>query len=248
MGLCGKPQIVPYLARLAAHCCAKSCVFDSMKRALHACMLLHKLDSSARENPMPEPANSFGPRIPGVFAVLVATIAVHFSSPALADSACLEQPSQPAAEGTRWSLHYDRAKGRKCWILLDASTNGHDAVAAQAQPNAAPTPGPVESLSSQIASLLGNLTGASANVTPQVNGPQTTPAGAPRKLQGNAANASKADNGVRADQKSIGEGNATKRVSPALTQLEREALFEEFLRWQQDQQSPSTLLPAPSSR
>ena len=248
MGLCGKPQIVPYLARLAAHCCAKSCVFDSMKRALHACMLLHKLDSSARENPMPERANSFGPTIPGVFSILVATIAVHFCSPVRAGSTCLEQPSQPAAEGTRWSLHYDRAKGRKCWILVDASTNGHDAAAAQAQPNAAPTPGPVESLSSQIASLLGNLTGASANVTPQVNGPQTTPASVPRKPQGNAANAGKADNGVRADQRSIGDGNATKRVSPALTQLEREALFEEFLRWQQDQQSPSTLLPAPSSR
>src|SRR5260370_41299145 len=112
------------------------------------------------ENLMPERANSFAPTIPGVFSVLVATIGVPFSSPARADSACLEQPSQPAAEGTRWSLHYDRAKGRKCWILVGASTNGHDAAAAQAQPNAAPTPGPVESLSSQIASLLGNLTGA----------------------------------------------------------------------------------------
>jgi hypothetical protein len=165
-----------------------------------------------------------------------------------ADNACIEQPSQPAAEGTRWSLHFDRAKGRKCWILVDASTNGHDAAAAQAQPNAAPTPGPVESLSSQIASLLGNLTGASANVTPQVNGPQTTPASGPRKPQGNAANASKADNGVRADQRSIGEGNATKRVSPALTQLEREALFEEFLRWQESQQMIGTPSPGPAPR
>jgi hypothetical protein len=246
MGLCGKPQIVPYLARLAAHCCAKSCVLDSMKRALRACMLLHKLDSSAREKPMPERVNSFAPRIPGVFAVLATTIAVHFSSPVRADNACIEQPSQPAAEGTRWSLHYDRAKGRKCWILVDASTNGHDAAAAQAQPNAAPTPGPVESLSSQIASLLGNLTGASANVTPQVNGPQTT--SGPRKPQGNAANASKADNGVRADQRSIGEGNATKRVSPALTQLKREALFEDFLRWQESQQIIGTPSPGPAPR
>jgi hypothetical protein len=206
-------------------------------------MLLHKLDSSAREKPMPERVNSLAPRIPGIFAVLVATIAVHFSSPARAD-ACLEHPGQPAAEGTHWSLHYDRAKGRKCWILVDASTNGHDA-AAQTQPNAAPTPGPVESLSSQIASLLGNLTGASANVTPQVNGPQTT--SVPRKPP-NAANAGKADNGVRADQKSVGEGNATKRVSPALTQLEREALFEEFLRWQESQQMIGTPSPGPAPR
>jgi hypothetical protein len=191
---------------------------------------------------MPERANSFAPTFSGVFSVLVATIAVHFCSPVRADSACLEQPSQPAAEGTRWSAHYDRAKGRKCWILVDASTNGHDAAAPQAQPSAAST------LSEQIASLLGNLTGASANVARQPTAPQVGPATAPRKPPGNTANASKADNGVHADQRSIGEGHAVKRVSPVLTQPEREALFEEFLRWQQDQQSPSTLLPAPSSR
>jgi hypothetical protein len=147
-----------------------------------------------------------------------------------------------------WSLHYDHVKGRKCWVLVDASTNGHDAATAQAQRNAAPTPGPVEQLSSQIASLFGNLTGASANVTPQANAPQTTPAGGPRKPQGNAANAGKADNGVRADQRSAGEGNGTKRVSPALTQLEREALFEEFLRWQRNEDTLSTLLSGPASR
>jgi hypothetical protein len=187
---------------------------------------------------MPERANSFAPTIPGVFAVLVATIAVHFCGPVQADSACLEQPTQPAAEGTRWSAHYDRAKGRKCWTLVDASTNGHDP--PQAQPSAASTSAAVETLSSQIASLLGNLTGASANVTPQAGA-----ASLPRKPQGNAANASKTDNGVRADQR--GEGHAVKRVNPALTQPEREALFEEFLRWQENKDALSTLLPGPSS-
>ena len=240
--LCGVAAIAPCLARLAAHYCTKSEVFDSVQRALHADVLLQKLDSSARENPMPERANSFAPTIPGVFSVLVATIAVHFCSPVRADSACLEQPSQPAVEGTRWSAHYDRAKGRKCWILVNASTNGRDAAAPQAQPNAASTSAPVETLSSQIASLLGNLTGASANVTPQASAPQVGPASVPRKPQGNAANASKTDNGVR------GEGHAVKRVSPALTQPERQALFQEFLRWQENQESISTLIPWPPSR
>jgi hypothetical protein len=186
--------------------------------------------------------------IRGVLAVLVATIAVHFESPARADNACIVQPSQPAAEGTRWSLHYDRAKGRKCWVLVDAAKNGHDA-ATQAQSNAAPTPGPVEAFSSQIASLLGNFTGGSANVTPQatapqVNAAQTSPAGAPRKPQVNAANAGKADNGVRADPRS--EGPAMKRAASGLTEREREALFEEFLRWQ-NQENLGTLIPLPSS-
>lgn len=186
---------------------------------------------------MPERANSFARTIHGVFAALVATIAVHCCGPVRADSACLEQPNQPAAEGTRWSAHYDRAKGRKCWILVDASTNGHDA--PQTQPNAASAA--VETLSSQIASLLGSLTGASANVTPSAGA-----ASVPRKLQSNVANASKTDNGVRADQR--GEGHAVKRVNPALTQPEREALFEEFLRWQQNEDALGTLLPGPASR
>jgi hypothetical protein len=97
----------------------------------------------------------------------------------------------------------------------------------------------VQALSSQIASLWGNLTGASANVTTQ--------APVPRKPQGNAANAGKADSSVRADQRSAGDGHAVKRVSPALTQPEREALFEEFLRWQ-EKESVSTLIPWPRSR
>jgi len=196
---------------------------------------------------MPERVNSFAP-IPSVFLVFVATIAVHFCSPAWAESGCIEQPSQPAAEGTRWSAYYDRSKGRRCWVLVDA--NGRDVTALQAQPSAAPTPGPVASLSAQIASLLNNLTGATANAVPQVNAsqgdaPQISPA---RKPQGGAANASKADNGVRADQKSIGEGRAAKRVPPPLTQPEREALFEEFLRWQESRESVSALKPWPSSR
>ena len=58
-------------------------------------------------------------------------------------------------------------------------------------------------------------------------------------------NASKTDNGVRADQRA--EGHAIKRVNPALTQPEREALFEEFLRWRENKDALGTLLPGPSS-
>jgi hypothetical protein len=117
--------------------------------------------------------------------------------------------------------------------------NGYDVTP---QPSGASTPEAVQALSSQIASLWGNLTGASANVTTQAPAPSL-----PRKPQGNAANAGKADSSVRADQRSAGDGHAVKRVSPALTQPEREALFEEFLRWQ-EKESVSTLIPWPRSR
>jgi hypothetical protein len=195
---------------------------------------------------MPERVNSFAPIIPSVCFVAVATIiAVHFLSPARAENACIEQPSQPAPEGTRWSARYDRAKGRKCWFLVDA--NGREVTASRARPGAAPTPAPADSLSSQIASLLNSLTGATEYAAPQGDAPQIGPAAAPRKPRGSGAGASKADNVARADQKSAGEGRTAKRAS-ALTEPEREALFEEFLRWRESQQMTGTASPSPSTR
>jgi len=205
---------------------------------------------------MPKRGNSFAPIIPSLAFAFVATIAVYLCSPVRAETACIEQPSQPAAEGTHWSARYNRAKGRKCWFLVDA--NGHDVTASQIQPNAAPTPAPASSLSplAQITSFLG--LGPTANAAPQANTQQAntpqgdpaqnSPASVPRKRDGNAANAGKNDNGSRAEQKTVGEAHPVKPVSLPLTAEEREALFEEFLRWQENRQSASTLSPWPHSR
>jgi hypothetical protein len=103
----------------------------------------------SKENAMPERVSSFAPSLRCVFLVFVATVGVDFMSPVRAESACIEQPSQRAAEGTRWSARHDRAQGRKCWFVVDA--DGGDIAASQAQPNSAPMPTPVEALSSQIA-------------------------------------------------------------------------------------------------
>jgi hypothetical protein len=200
---------------------------------------------------MPERVNSFASIIPGVSFVFIATLAVHFVSPVRAESACIEEPGQRAAEGTHWIAHYDRAKGRKCWVLVDA--NGRDVTAAPARPSAQPTPSPVDSLSSQIASLLGSLTGAGEAAAPQVNAPQgdapqTGPLRVPRKPRGSGGNAGKGDNGGRAEEKGAGEGRAMKRVASPLTEPEREELFEEFLRWREIQRTISAPSPSPSSR
>ncbi len=200
---------------------------------------------------MPERVNSFDPIFRSVSFAFIATIAVHFASPARGESACIEQPSQKAAEGTHWTAHYDRAKGRRCWLLVDA--NGRDVTALQAQSSAAPTPSPVDALSSQIASLLGSLTTAAESAAPQVNAPpgdapQTAPLRTPRKPRGNGVNAGKADNAIRAEEKGAGEGRTAKHVSAPLTEPERVELFEEFLRWREIQQTVSEPGGSPSSR
>src|SRR5215472_6780451 len=181
---------------------------------------------------MPKRVNSsvpmipFVPLIPSAFFVVVALgFIVCNYSPARADNTCLEQPNQPATDGARWHLRYDRTKGRKCWVLVEAAATGRDATAPQGQPSAAST------FSSQLAALFGNLTGASPDVSAQSNAPQGNATSAPRKTQGNAANTNKPENGARADQRDNGERHAVKRAAQPLTEPEREALFEEFLRW-----------------
>jgi hypothetical protein len=187
---------------------------------------------------MPERVNSFAPILACVFVVFLGTVAVDFVSPVRAESVCIERPSQRAAQGTHWIARYDRANGTKCWFLVDA--NGLDVTPSQAQPSSAPTPAPVDGLPSQIAAFLGGLTGATENATPQVSAPQAdapqTPVRAAHKPRGSGANVNRADDGMRAEQNGAAkERGGVKRVSRSLTEPEREALFEEFLRWQEIQ-------------
>src|SRR6202030_4286091 len=143
-----------------------------MPGGCHACLRTPVLAVSlsslrARENLMPKRVNSFVPMIlavpliPTLFFIVVvlafvATTVVFTYGSARADSACIEQPSQPAAEGARWYLRYDRAKGRKCWFLQDATTNVRDVATPQGQTSAAAAP----TLSSRLAEVVGGLAGS----------------------------------------------------------------------------------------
>jgi hypothetical protein len=186
------------------------------------------------------------PLIPALFFVVVvltfvATIVAFTYGSARADSACIEQPTQPAAEGARWYLRYDRAKGRKCWFLGIATTNARDVTTPQGQTSAAAAP----TLASRLAELFGGLAGSSANVAPQGNAGPNNLTTAPRKTQGNSPNTAKPNNSVRTDQRDIVEGHVEKRAPPVLTQPERNALFEEFLRWHESQQNINRPNPSP---
>jgi hypothetical protein len=189
---------------------------------------------------MPERANSFVPRRPAsLFVFVFVAISAPVHTPARADSMCIEQPSQQAPEGTRWSARYDRPKARKCWFLVDG--NGRDVTALLTQPGGATTQDPLQALSSQLAALFGNSTAAPTSAEPQGAAPQSSPANAPRKPQGITTGANKTDNGVRTDQRNASDGHGAKHTSPGLTEPERNALFEEFMRWQEAQQGMNAL-------
>lgn len=189
-----------------------------MERVLPAIIPPRKPRSSATETPMSRRARLSGPMKSGVVCVLLAAAAGGLVSPARAE--CILQPNQQAPEGAHWSLHYDHDKNRRCWILVDGA--GHDLSAPQQEPAAS-------SGLSSLQSFFGNLTGGGSS--PQQ---EATPATPPRKPQPVA----RVDRPVRTEPKS--------EAHPAgldMTSGQRDALFEEFLRWRESQQITGAAKP-----
>ncbi len=205
------------------------------RTCLVSLLLLRELLSCARRTPMPPRAASYAPVLSGVVCALLAADAINFRTPALAVSACAGQSAQQAPQGARWVLRRERVGGRKCWLLVDAY--GREVPGTQVQPNAASMP----SLSSQLLALFGYTTEA-PNATPQSSEPPL-PHSATRFHRPQARVAR--DNRGRGDQTSPREGH---KGPGGLSQSDREALFEEFLRWHENQEMMRTLSPPPSSR
>jgi hypothetical protein len=152
----------------------------------------------------------------GVVCVLLAIVATGFDSSAYA--ACILQPNQQAPEGAHWSLHTDSVTNRRCWILVDSS--GRDISTPQEQ-----------SAVSSLQSFLSKLTGSPPAPTSQ-EAPASPAANPPRKPQPHVATVNRAaDQPVRTEQKS-----ETHPARHEMTPGERDALFEEFLRWHESQQ------------
>jgi hypothetical protein len=167
--------------------------------------------------------------------MLLATVLTAAVAPgAQAQAACLTQPNRQAPEGMHWSLHYDRGKNQRCWVLVDGT-------GAAPQPQAQPA---ASSGLSTLQAIFGNFTavqlapGQAAPTAPAAN-PARKPA-APR-----IANAGKPEHpAVRTDPK--GDPKAEPKADPAshqMSQPERDKLFEEFLRWHESQKITGTNAP-----
>jgi hypothetical protein len=159
-------------------------------------------------------------------------------SRSLAAPDCIAQPAVPA-NGGHWHYRLDRASNRKCWYLLEPAANPQRGEIPQQQPAFQVAQRP--SFSSFFSSLAG-LSSASLPASPPDS---MSPAarGMPIALP----QASKSDDAVRAKPRRHADAKASKvdrQVSrrpskpvdePRLAspnQAERDALFQEFLRWQ----------------
>jgi hypothetical protein len=184
---------------------------------------------------MPRRAHSSGPMLSGV--ALLAIVAAGMDSPAQAE--CVAQLNQQQApDGAHWSLHYDRARNRRCWILVDAA--GHEVSSTpQAQPQQSPSPA-----LSTFQTFIGNFTGGGPPSPPAPEAPAAAaspaPAPPPRRAPARVANPNRVDRAARTEQREKSEP-----ARHELTEPEREALFEEFLRWHESQQIIGTVKSSP---
>jgi hypothetical protein len=162
-------------------------------------------------------ASSFGPLRSGLACLLLATIAVGLDSPAGAE--CILQPNQQAPEGGHWSLRVDHVKNRRCWVLVDAA--GRD-VPAPPEPATPEAVSPLQSFINTF-NFIGGPPPAAAPAAQEP--PAAGPVAPPRRPAPRVATVTKP--AVRTDGHPAGH---------EMTPEERDALFEEFLRWHESQQ------------
>lgn len=184
-----------------------------------------------------------------VLAVFVGLIMLDSNRAALAADDCLVGPNRPPAPGGHWYYHLDRANDRKCWYLVEPAARTPTADAMQPAP--APSPQPVAQPAAQpgFGSFFSSLsTGfpGSANgtqpVAPDARSAQVAPADdrnadtAPaRNLQPARRPATLAALAPKPHQPTRPRPPAGHAAAPP-DQAERDALFQEFLRWREQRQ------------
>jgi hypothetical protein len=203
----------------------------------------HDRDSNigvhARENSMPKRVISCVP-----IGLLATVIVLGTNYATLAADDCLVGPNRPPAQGGHWYYRVDRANNnRKCWYLVEPGAQMPVAEAPELQPQQPPGAPPQPTLGSFFSSLTAGFPGS----TPGAQGDPTT--GDARIMQ--PARADDPRNGQPGPNRPPRIALASKQHRPvhlrppvepteeqpaaSLNQAERDALFEEFLRWKERQ-------------
>jgi hypothetical protein len=164
--------------------------------------------------------------------------------PARAADDCLTAPNRAPAPGSHWYYHLDRASDRKCWYLVEPppqSPSAQTPIAQAPQPPLAPepTPPPAQPGFGSFFSSLGLTPPPQPNTTGDPRIAQPAPADDPRigdagpGRQPRMTLASKQHRPVHLRPPAA--EHSEERPAASLNQVERDALFEEFLKWRERQ-------------
>jgi hypothetical protein len=179
--------------------------------------------------------------VPALCVGLIAgavTLAADY--PALATDDCLASPNQQLAPGGHWYYHTDRATNRKCWYLGASGAQTPAAETPQPQPTVEATPQPTFG---SFFSLMGLPPPATApqSDTPNSAGrngeaarsddSRNVAAPAPRPARRPDSQAALTPKPRRPPPARPPVGRADEQPASPSDQAERDALFQEFLRW-----------------
>jgi hypothetical protein len=178
--------------------------------------------------------------------LLAAMIAIGTGGTASAARDCIEQPTGGVSQGAHWYYHVDHTNRRKCWYLGMPATMPPQA----ASPELPPTePSPQSPISSLLAFLSGGLlSGSPQDIAKSDPRTKQVPATKPLKIEDIVPteltrSARRYDsNGILASewrQNSPPQRRSDQNGAPPITQAERDALFREYLRWQELQKFPN---------
>ena len=190
-------------------------------------------------------------RVPALTAGLFAVAFALDTGPLFAASDCVADPSRAPAQGGHWYYHVDRSTGRKCWHLTEADPPARP-------PQAEPAPVPVQPVpdaprQQPLAAFFSSLTSGFSTASVGTAQPDTANRD-PRAAVAALPDAPRADQVAprrrqRADAKPPAPAPKPDRQAPtrpanapaeqpraaSLSQAERDALFQEYLRWKQKQ-------------
>jgi hypothetical protein len=177
--------------------------------------------------------------------LLVGAAMLDTNQAARAADDCLTGPNRQPGPGGHWYFHLDRATDRKCWYLVEATAR-----APAAETTQPPEPQQQQPQQPTFGSLFSSLGFTGSGSQPEPN------TGDPRILQPNRADDARSDDGApgrqsRIARRPIAEASLTpkpRRPTPARPPAlhaddqaapskpdERDALFQEFLKWRQRQ-------------
>jgi len=197
---------------------------------------------------MSKRVTSFVPAVStGLF---VAVIVLGANRSAVAADDCLAAPNRPPAPGGHWYYHLDRGNDRKCWYLVEPDARAPAAEAMQPQPAPEPSsqPTPQPGFGAFFSTLSTGFSGATATQppAPDARGPQAAPAddlknteAAPARdlhpARRPAAVTALAPKPHQPAHARPPEEHADEHAAAPPDQAERDALFQEFLRWRERQ-------------
>jgi hypothetical protein len=199
------------------------------------------IGAHGRESPMSKRVMSCVPPLcAGLFATAIMLGTDHA---ALAADDCLAGPSRPPAPGGHWYYRLDHVNNRKCWYLVEPEVRAPTTEAPQPQPSVEAAP--PSSLGAFFSSLTAGFAGATTGTQPDSTGdPRIVQTGRPDDPRSAEAAPGRpprvtrqetAPNPQRPTRTKPPAEHADEGSSAPPSQAERDALFQEFLRWRERQ-------------